>query len=81
MAAAQGLAARLERAGLRMVQPALGLAALGAAPGTHTLIEHGGLANTRALYCDANMSSDTLCLNIWVCARIRDQQGSVSSAR
>ena len=32
MAAAQGLAARLELAGLRMVHPALGLAALGARP-------------------------------------------------
>ena len=32
MAAAQGLAARLKRAGLRMVHPALGLAALGARP-------------------------------------------------
>lgn len=36
-AAAPGLAARLERAGLRMVHPALGLAALGAAPHLFTL--------------------------------------------
>ena len=32
MAATQGLAARLERAGLRMIHPALGLEALGAPP-------------------------------------------------